>query len=176
MALFLSAYSPIFNSLILIMVTEINVNEINERIENIHRYLNKHKEYLNGLNVFPVPDGDTGLNMVLTIQGAMASMKNFENQSMSPGEYLKNFAEQMLLHSRGCSGVILSLFMQGFAETVANDDFSKENVYKALENGCRNAYEGTENPREGTMLTLMRALKEKYGELMEQEDDPIVII
>jgi dihydroxyacetone kinase-like predicted kinase len=72
--------------------------------------------------------------MVLTIQGAMASMKNFENQSMSPGEYLKNFAEQMLLHSRGCSGVILSLFMQGFAETVANDDFSKENVYKALEN------------------------------------------
>ena len=61
MALFLSAYSPIFNSLILIMVTEINVNEINERIENIHRYLNKHKEYLNGLNVFPVPDGDTGL-------------------------------------------------------------------------------------------------------------------
>jgi dihydroxyacetone kinase-like predicted kinase len=138
--------------------------------------LNKHKEYLNGLNVFPVPDGDTGLNMVLTIQGAMASMKNFENQSMSPGEYLKNFAEQMLLHSRGCSGVILSLFMQGFAETVANDDFSKENVYKALENGCRNAYEGTENPREGTMLTLMRALKEKYGELMEQEDDPIVII
>jgi dihydroxyacetone kinase-like predicted kinase len=106
----------------------------------------------------------------------MASMKNFENQSMSPGEYLKNFAEQMLLHSRGCSGVILSLFMQGFAETVANDDFSKENVYKALENGCRNAYEGTENPREGTMLTLMRALKEKYGELMEQEDDPIVII
>jgi len=158
------------------MVTEINVNEINERIENIHRYLNKHKEYLNGLNVFPVPDGDTGLNMVLTIQGAMASMKNFENQSMSPGEYLKNFAEQMLLHSRGCSGVILSLFMQGFAETVANDDFSKENVYKALENGCRNAYEGTENPREGTMLTLMRALKEKYGELMEQEDDPIVII
>ena len=158
------------------MATEINVNEINERIENIHRYLNKHKEYLNSLNVFPVPDGDTGLNMVLTIQGAMANMKSFENQSMLPGEYLKNFAEQMLLNSRGCSGVILSLFMQGFAEIVANDDFSKENIYKALENGYRNAYEGTENPREGTMLTLMRALKDKYAELMEEDDDPLVII
>ncbi|MCW1735664.1 DAK2 domain-containing protein [Anaerorudis cellulosivorans] len=158
------------------MATEIDVNEINERIENIHRYLNKHKEYLNSLNVFPVPDGDTGLNMVLTLQGAMANMKNFENQSMLPGEYLKNFAEQMLLNSRGCSGVILSLFMQGFAEVVKNSDFSKQNVYRAIENGYRNAYEGTENPREGTMLTLMRALKEKYAELMKEEEDPIVII
>jgi len=57
---------------------DVNVKEINERIENIHRYLNKHKEQLNRLNVFPVPDGDTGLNMVLTIQGDMSSMKSLE--------------------------------------------------------------------------------------------------
>jgi dihydroxyacetone kinase-like predicted kinase len=154
---------------------DVNVKEINERIENIHRYLNKHKEQLNRLNVFPVPDGDTGLNMVLTIQGAMSTMKNLEEGSMPPGAYIKSFADQMLLNSRGCSGVILSLFVQGFAEVVENSDFSKENILKAIERGYQNAYEGTENPREGTMLTLMKAFKEKYAELMPQQDDPIEI-
>jgi len=50
-----------------------DVEAINEIIDNIYHYLSKHKEYLNGLNVFPVPDGDTGLNMVLTIQGSHCS-------------------------------------------------------------------------------------------------------
>lgn len=153
-----------------------NVESINEIIENIHRYLNKHKEYINSLNVFPVPDGDTGLNMVLTIQGAIVQMKNNGRTEKNSGEYLKDFAEQMLLNSRGCSGVILSLFAQGFTQITANNDFSKENIYRAIENGYRNAYEGTENPREGTMLTIMRALKEKYAQLMEKEDNPLVII
>lgn len=153
-----------------------NVETVNEVIENIHRYLNKHKEYINSLNVFPVPDGDTGLNMVLTIQGAIAHMKDNGKAEKNSGEYLRDFAEQMLLNSRGCSGVILSLFAQGFTQITANNDFSKENIYKAIENGYRNAYDGTENPREGTMLTIMRALKERYAQLMEKEDNPLVII
>ncbi|HQG68113.1 MAG TPA: DAK2 domain-containing protein [Paludibacteraceae bacterium] len=162
----------------LVETTEVsfNVESINEIIENIHRYLNKHKEYINSLNVFPVPDGDTGLNMVLTIQGAIVQMKNNGRTEKNSGEYLKDFAEQMLLNSRGCSGVILSLFAQGFTQITANKDFSKENIYRAIENGYRNAYEGTENPREGTMLTIMRALKEKYAQLMEKEENPLVII
>lgn len=162
----------------LVETTEVsfNVESINEIIENIHRYLNKYREYINSLNVFPVPDGDTGLNMVLTIQGAIVQMKNNGRTEKNSGEYLKDFAEQMLLNSRGCSGVILSLFAQGFTQITANNDFSKENIYRAIENGYRNAYEGTENPREGTMLTIMRALKEKYAQLMEKEDNPLVII
>ena len=154
-----------------------NVETINEVIENIHRYLNKHKEYINSLNVFPVPDGDTGLNMVLTIQGAIAHMKDNGKTEKNAGEYLRDFAEQMLLNSRGCSGVILSLFAQGFSQITANNDFSKENIYKAIENGYRNAYEGTENPREGTMLTIMRALKERYAQLMgNKEENPLAIM
>jgi dihydroxyacetone kinase-like predicted kinase len=154
-----------------------NVETINEVIENIHRYLNKHKEYINSLNVFPVPDGDTGLNMVLTIQGAIAHMKDNGKTEKNAGEYLRDFAEQMLLNSRGCSGVILSLFAQGFTQITANNDFSKENIYKAIENGYRNAYEGTENPREGTMLTIMRALKERYAQLMgNKEENPLAIM
>jgi len=153
-----------------------DVEAINEIIDNIYHYLSKHKEYLNGLNVFPVPDGDTGLNMVLTMQGAIAQIQKSEETYIHSGEYLEDFAEQMLLNSRGCSGVILSLFTQGFTQITANNDFSKENIYRAIENGYQNAYNGTENPREGTMLTLMRALKEKYAELMPLYDNPLTII
>ncbi|MGB4415543.1 MAG: DAK2 domain-containing protein, partial [Paludibacter sp.] len=158
------------------MQTENRTAVIRERIENIYKYLHRHKEYINRLNVFPVPDGDTGLNMTLTIQGALANMHNYEKESISTGEYLKNFAEQMLLNSRGCSGVILSLYCQGISQVIENNDFSKDNIFRALENGYKNAYEGTENPKEGTMLTLMREFKEKYGEIMKEDDDPSIII
>jgi len=60
------------------MQTENRTAVIRERIENIYKYLHRHKEYINRLNVFPVPDGDTGLNMTLTIQGALANMRNYE--------------------------------------------------------------------------------------------------
>ncbi|WP_016776317.1 DAK2 domain-containing protein [Anaerophaga thermohalophila] len=156
--------------------TENRTAVIREKIENIYKYLHRHKEYINRLNVFPVPDGDTGLNMTLTIQGALANMQNYEKESISTGEYLKNFAEQMLLNSRGCSGVILSLYCQGIAQVIENNDFSNDNLLKAFENGYKNAYEGTEDPKEGTMLTLMREFKDKYGEIMKEEDDPSVII
>jgi dihydroxyacetone kinase-like predicted kinase len=158
------------------MIQTENRTAVRERIENIYKYLHRHKEYINRLNVFPVPDGDTGLNMTLTIQGALANMHNYEKESISTGEYLKNFAEQMLLNSRGCSGVILSLYCQGISQVIENNDFSKDNILKALENGYKNAYEGTEDPKEGTMLTLMREFKEKYGEIMKDDDDPSSII
>jgi len=73
------------------MQTENRTAVIRERIENIYKYLHRHKEYINRLNVFPVPDGDTGLNMTLTLQGALANMHNYEEESISTGEYLKNF-------------------------------------------------------------------------------------
>lgn len=150
--------------------------EIKRIFEDIYKYLWRHKEYINRLNVFPVPDGDTGLNMTLTIQGALANLPDYSDKSISPGEYIQVFAENMLLNSRGCSGVILSLYGQGVSQILANNDFSKASVYKALERGYKNAWEGTENPREGTILTLMYELKEKYGELMEEDENPGVII
>ena len=150
--------------------------EIKKIFEDIYKYLWRHKEYINRLNVFPVPDGDTGLNMTLTIQGALANLPDCSDNSISSGEYAEQFAEQMLLNSRGCSGVILSLYCQGVSQILANNDFSKANVYKALERGYKNAWEGTENPQEGTILTLMYELKEQYGELIEEDENPGVII
>jgi len=156
--------------------TDHQMPEIKGIIENVYKYLHRRKEYINGLNVFPVPDGDTGLNMTLTMQGALANMPDYDGKIISNGEYLKDFAGQMLMNSRGCSGVILALYCQGLSEVIVNGDLSPANVHKALENGYKKAYEGIDNPREGTILTLMYAFKEKFGELMTEEEDTAVII
>jgi len=156
--------------------TDNQMPEIKGIIENVYKYLHRRKEYINGLNVFPVPDGDTGLNMTLTMQGALANMPDYDGKIISNGEYLKDFAAQMLMNSRGCSGVILALYCQGLSEVIVNGDLSPANIHKALENGYRKAYEGIDNPQEGTILTLMYAFKEKFGELMAEEEDFAAII
>ncbi|MCD6121706.1 MAG: DAK2 domain-containing protein [Spirochaetales bacterium] len=152
-----------------------DIEMIREIIENIYAQLLRHKDYINNLNVFPVPDGDTGLNMTLTIQGALVNTNGNEAYS-SAGDYLKDFARQMLLNSRGCSGVILALYCKGAAEILTDNDLSVNTVHRALQNGYKRAYEGTTNPREGTMLTLMRELEQKYADLMKEETDPAIII
>lgn len=156
--------------------TDNQVPEIKGIIENVYKYLHRRKEYINGLNVFPVPDGDTGLNMTLTIQGALANMPDYNGKAISNGEYLKDFAGQMLMNSRGCSGVILALYCHGLSEVIVNGDFSPANLYKALEKGYEKAYQGIDNPKEGTILTLMHEFKDKFGELMTEEKDSVVII
>ena len=155
--------------------TNNELKKVDDWLENIYKYVYRHKEYINRLNVFPVPDGDTGLNMTLTIQGALMSLQKYNGNTFTIGEYLKYFAEQMLMNSRGCSGVILSSYCHGISQITANNDFSAKNIFKALEHGYKVAYESTENPKEGTILTLMREFKEKYGELMEEYDDPVII-
>lgn len=150
--------------------------EIKGIIENVYKYIHRRKEYINGLNVFPVPDGDTGLNMTLTMQGALANMPEYDGKIISNGEYLRDFTAQMLMNSRGCSGVILALYCYGLSEVIVNGDLSPANVHKALENGYQKAYEGIDNPKEGTILTLMREFKEKFGELMAEEENSFVII
>jgi dihydroxyacetone kinase-like predicted kinase len=156
--------------------TENEMLEIKGRIENVFKYLHRHKEYINRLNVFPVPDGDTGLNMTLTIQGALANLPDYKGKTISIGEYLKDFTEQMLMNSRGCSGVILALYCHGLSEVIVNGDFSPANINNALVNGYKKAYQGIENPQEGTILTLMYEFKEKFGELMTEEEDSAVIV
>jgi len=86
------------------------IAEIKNAFDNISKYLWRHKEYVNRLNVFPVPDGDTGLNLALTVQGALSNIPGNLPDNILAGEYLKLISDNMLLNSRGCSGVILSLF------------------------------------------------------------------
>lgn len=152
------------------------ISEIKQLFDNISEYFWRHKEYVNRLNVFPVPDGDTGLNIALTIQGALSNIPGNLPDTILAGEYLKLISDNMLLNSRGCSGVILSLFFEGITEVLENNDFSRENILRAIERGCITAYKGTDNPREGTMLTLMSELKKKYSEIMTTKENPLEII
>ncbi|HCC70551.1 MAG TPA: DAK2 domain fusion protein YloV, partial [Bacteroidales bacterium] len=86
--------------------TENRIVIIRERIENIYKYLHRHKEYLNRLNVFPVPDGDTGINMFLTMKSAVEAVDKSEDTSAAAICALA--ARGALLGARGNSGVILS--------------------------------------------------------------------
>lgn len=117
--------------------------------------LQRHCNEVNNLNVFPVPDGDTGINMLATIRGGVEAMEKAESDSL--GECCKKLRSGSLLAARGNSGVILSQFFAGFAEWLQSYD--QANVLQfaqAFEAGVKRAYQVVVHPVEGTILTVMR--------------------
>ncbi|MCI8423749.1 MAG: DAK2 domain-containing protein [Lawsonibacter sp.] len=120
-----------------------------------HASLNAQKQTINDLNVFPVPDGDTGTNMTLTIGAAAAEMK--KNRYATVGQAAQGAASALLRGARGNSGVILSLLFRGFSkaikekETIDGRDFAI-----ALDFGVAAAYKAVMKPTEGTILTVSR--------------------
>ena len=116
--------------------------------------LHKHKEEVNNLNVFPIPDGDTGDNMFLTFMGGVEAVKE-ENYSL--GVVARKAADGMLLSARGNSGVILSQFFNGFAEGLEGiDEADIKTLQSALDLGVKHAYRAVMKPIEGTVLTVAR--------------------
>lgn len=114
--------------------------------------LENEKNRINALNVFPVPDGDTGINMSKTLEGGLAAEKN-----VFAGEYMKAFSKKSLLTARGNSGVILSQFIRGFAKGCGEkDSLSVADFAKAYNKGVECAYSAVIKPVEGTMLTVLR--------------------
>ena len=117
--------------------------------------LQRHSEEVNNLNVFPVPDGDTGLNMFATLRGGVEAVESLQGGSL--GETCKALSRGMLLAARGNSGVILSQFFAGLADGLSN--LEQANVMQfaqAFEAGVKRAYEVVVKPVEGTILTVMR--------------------
>ena len=118
--------------------------------------LENNKQYINDLNVFPVPDGDTGTNMGLTI-GAVLNMKPQESVS----DCAAKAASAVLLSARGNSGAILALFFRGFAKaTQGCEVIDSEILAKAFMIGKEEAYKAVMKPAEGTILTVMRRCAE----------------
>ena len=112
-----------------------------------------NRDEVNALNVFPVPDGDTGTNMVLTLKNGFAAMEDGSKLS----ENAKKFAQAIVYGARGNSGVILSQFFKGFAECFcALDEADAFAFCIALKKGVKCAYGAVSNPAEGTILTVMR--------------------
>lgn len=117
--------------------------------------LKRHCEEVNNLNVFPVPDGDTGANMVATMVGGVNALESSSNEEVSV--LAKQMSAGMLLAARGNSGVILSQFFSGFAEGLGTAKEVNVLVFaQAYEKGVKHAYDVVVKPVEGTILTVMR--------------------
>ncbi len=132
--------------------------------------LSNYKAYVDSLNVFPVPDGDTGTNMSMTMSAASLELSTVRN--LPAGEVAKIAASALLRGARGNSGVILSLLFRGFAKHLKGvEKISIEDYAKALELGVETAYKAVMNPTEGTMLTVSREAAEKACEIASSESD-----
>jgi len=122
--------------------------------------LEKRIEEINALNVFPVPDGDTGINMYLTLQSANEAVKDLA--SISAAEVSSKAAMGALLGARGNSGVIFSQIMRGLSGGLASKEvFSVTDFAEALRNASDTAYKALTEPVEGTILTVIREAAEK---------------
>lgn len=119
------------------------------------RALRRHEPQINALNVFPVPDGDTGTNLVMTVQAVSDQLEQASPESM--GDLTKAITLGSLMGARGNSGVILSQIIRGICETIAAaEEIGPSTVASALENAVKIAYQAIRKPVEGTMLTVIR--------------------
>ncbi len=124
--------------------------------------LRKHVKSVNDLNVFPIPDGDTGDNMLLT---SIGGMEKVDGHCLSVSDMSHSVSDGMLLSARGNSGVILSQIFEGMASALEGVENADSNaLVKALESGTKFAYEAVMTPTEGTMLTVMRCATEYVAE------------
>ncbi len=125
--------------------------------------LKNNVDIVNDLNVFPIPDGDTGDNMYMTIHGGLAGLKSVSENSV--GKKANALADGMLLNARGNSGVILSQLFSGLANGLKGKDVATISEFSsALKQGVKQAYKAVSKPVEGTMLTVAREAAE-YGEV-----------
>lgn len=128
------------------------------------------KEYINELNVFPVPDGDTGTNMSLTIMSAAKEVTALPALDMT--SLAKAISSGSLRGARGNSGVILSQLLRGFTKAVRDEkEIDVQVLTKAVQRAKETAYKAVMKPKEGTILTVARGIAEKAEELAAQTDD-----
>jgi len=136
--------------------------------------ISKHKNIVNDMNIFPVPDGDTGTNMSMTMASAASELTKID--STNAGQIAQTAASALLRGARGNSGVILSLLFRGFAKGIANKDvITGVDFANALSLGVEDAYKAVMKPTEGTMLTVSRVACEKGKSAAAIEDDPIYV-
>ena len=132
--------------------------------------LEAKKEFINELNVFPVPDGDTGTNMTLTILSAAKEVKALENPDMVA--IAKAISSGSLRGARGNSGVILSQLLRGFTKAIReHKEIDTITLAKACERATATAYKAVMKPKEGTILTVAKGASQKAAELAETTED-----
>lgn len=134
----------------------------------------RHKNEINSLNIFPVPDGDTGTNMSMTVSSAVEALKDTNSHSIS--DVSSVVASAMLKGARGNSGVILSLLFRGISNGLKGiDEADGKTFISAFKIGVDTAYKAVTNPTEGTILTVARMACEAGTIAAEVENDPIIV-
>lgn len=137
--------------------------------------LEAKKEWINELNVFPVPDGDTGTNMSMTIMSAAKEVSSLENPTMA--ELAKAISSGSLRGARGNSGVILSQLFRGFTKVIAGyDTLDVVVLTEAVQKAVETAYKAVMKPKEGTILTVAKGAANKALELCEETDDLVFFV
>ena len=136
---------------------------------NGYRNLKRHRAEIDELNVFPIPDGDTGKNMMMTYEGGVVSMEAISEDSAEV--LLSGFAKGTLLSARGNSGVILSQFFRGFAEGAAGKQvLAPSDLLQMVQQGAEKAYGAVLEPVEGTMLTVMRESRRNAAKVKQAQE------
>lgn len=150
----------------------INGRDFYNMVVNASNRLSEESDFVNSLNVFPVPDGDTGTNMSMTFRNAV---KEIENSSLeSIGEVSKKLAKGALMGARGNSGVILSQILRGISKGFEGKEIAQvKDVAHALDEGCKAAYKAVMRPTEGTILSVIRATAE---EAVSVETDNVIVL
>ena len=144
----------------------IHGSDLKRMLQAAAQYLTNEKERVNALNVFPVPDGDTGTNMALTISAAVKELDDLETDAC--GKIASAVARGSLMGARGNSGVILSQFFRGFSEGLKGvNAASGPDIARALDLASQTTYRAVMKPVEGTMLTVGKAAAAKAGEIAE---------
>ena len=137
--------------------------------------LDSKKDWINELNVFPVPDGDTGTNMTMTIMSAAKEVSSLTNPTMV--ELAKAISSGSLRGARGNSGVILSQLFRGFCKVIKEyDEIDVTILCEACQKAVETAYKAVMKPKEGTILTVAKGAAEKALELSDETEDVVTFV
>ena len=151
-------------------ITSINAEVLAKMFLAGAKNLDAKKEWINELNVFPVPDGDTGTNMSMTIMSAAKEVSGLADPTMKT--LAKAISSGSLRGARGNSGVILSQLFRGFCKVIAEYDEIDVNVLcEAVQKAVETAYKAVMKPKEGTILTVAKGAANKALELVDETDD-----
>ena len=152
----------------------INGNTLRDAIISAANNLSNYRKQVDDLNIFPVPDGDTGTNMSMTIANSVRELEKLEGATA--GKVASVNASALLRGARGNSGVITSLLFRGFAKGIGDDEFvTAENIAKAFEQGVEAAYKAVMKPTEGTILTVARVASEKATAAYNNGGDELTV-
>lgn len=156
-------------------ITSINSKLLARMFLTGAKNLDSKKDWINELNVFPVPDGDTGTNMTMTIMSAAKEVSSLTNPTMA--ELAKAISSGSLRGARGNSGVILSQLFRGFCKVIKEyDEIDVTILCEACQKAVETAYKAVMKPKEGTILTVAKGAAEKALELSDETEDVVTFV